>query len=110
MTLASVTKAGTKMMEWIQQVSEKNRLAVEEQEKTAELFSSIEQARRELCAAQANYDYAKDPSLLEYCIYDLKAAEMRLNYFLKLAKKEGLSHPVYMTGTLTDRGRGEKVL
>ena len=110
MAITNVTKAGNKMMEWFQQISEKNRLAAEEQEKMSELFSSIEQARRELEAAQANYDYATDPSLLEYYIYDLKAAEMRLNYYLKLAKKDGLSHPVYMTATLTDRGRREKVL
>lgn len=97
----------SKRIKSFREQAEKKR---EQAEKKALFLKDLEQARDDLNAARHNYNFAKDSGLLEYYIYEIKAAETRLNYFLQLAKKEQLSNDVFRTGVMVQGGkRGEGI-
>ncbi len=64
----------------------------EREDISGELLSLISEAKENLNAARNNFNFASDDSLLEYRIYELKAAESRLGYFLKMAKEKNISN------------------
>ena len=73
-------------------------LKKEEKEKediSGEILSLISEAKENLNVARNNFNYACDDSLLEYRIYELKAAESRLGYFLKMAKEKNISNEAF---------------
>ena len=53
-----------------------------------EFLDMISAAKEELRTARDNFNAITDETLLEYYIYEIKAAETKLNYYLNLAKKE----------------------
>ncbi len=57
------------------------------------LIQELDRAKQDLCNARSNFNFATDPALVEYFIYEMKAAETKLNYFLCRAKQEQLQGP-----------------
>ncbi len=66
-----------------------------EQQRRAEFIRQIDDATQELQHAHNNFNFATDAALLEYYIYEIKAAETKLNYYLRRAKAERIVHPGY---------------
>ncbi|MBQ7667806.1 MAG: DUF2508 family protein [Clostridia bacterium] len=60
-----------------------------EKEKTEKevLLENLKVAQVELDTAINNYDFAKEPELVDYYTYNIKAAQMRYEYLLKKVKK-----------------------
>ncbi|HOB87055.1 MAG TPA: YaaL family protein [Bacillota bacterium] len=54
-----------------------------------DLFSLVDQARREWEDAKSRFNQIADPDLVDYAIYDMEAAERRYVYLLKKAREEG---------------------
>lgn len=111
MSFALGEKIQNHVVIWIRDKIEKNRDEKKDKQKKEEFLEEINRARRDLQSARNNYNYAKESALLEYYIYEIKAAETRLNYYIKLAKKEKLSNEGFLL-TLTNSPirRGEELL
>jgi exonuclease VII small subunit len=56
-----------------------------------ELMSEIQTAKRDMDQAFQNFEHAVDPSLIDSCIFDLNAAQMRYKYLMTRAKNLSLS-------------------
>jgi hypothetical protein len=55
------------------------------------LMSEIQTAKRDMDQAFQNFEHAVDPSLIDSCIFDLNAAQMRYKYLMTRAKSISLS-------------------
>lgn len=53
----------------------------------ADLVYETEQARREWQLARSYFDTVTDPDLIDFAIYNLKAAERRYTYLLKQVRQ-----------------------
>jgi hypothetical protein len=60
-------------------------------EAASALMSEIQTAQAEMDQAFQNFEHALDPSLIDSCIFDLNAAQMRYKYLLTQAKSISLS-------------------
>ena len=49
----------------------------------------LEEYVERLQIAQAHFDWATDPDEVDVAIYELKAAELAMSYFVKCSKVEG---------------------
>jgi len=56
-------------------------------------LKQVDQAHREWRIALNNFNYAVDPDLIDYYIYNIEAAEKRYVYFIKQARKENIYAP-----------------
>lgn len=65
----------------------KNQASLEQQS----LMSEIQAAQRDMDQAFQNFEHAVDPSLIDSCIFDLNAAQMRYKYLMERAKSISLS-------------------
>ncbi len=88
---------------------QKAREVEADKQRKNEFLAEISRARRELQAARANYNFAQESALLDYYIYEIKAAETRLNYYIKLAKREKLTNEDFLyQATHSPIRRGEE--
>lgn len=55
------------------------------------LLDQIEQVRAHLEQMQNTFDTLTDHDLIESCIYQMESLEVRYNYLLKQARKQGIS-------------------
>ncbi len=55
------------------------------------LKAKIEVAKRDMNQAASDFEHATDPCLIDSCIYELNAAQMRYKYLLQQAKRINLS-------------------
>lgn len=55
-----------------------------------EFLGQVDKAHREWQIALNNFNYASDPDLIDYYIYNIEAAEKRYVYFIKQARKENV--------------------
>lgn len=55
-----------------------------------ELIETIKNAKAEWVKAFVNFEYAESQDIVDYYTYNLKACEIRYEYFLKKAKEKGL--------------------
>ncbi len=101
-----IGKSGWSAVSKIKGKIEKYRSEQEDKQKKQDFIKDLIQARNDLQAARTNYDFAEDTELLEYYIYEIKAAETRLNYFLQMAKKENLSNDGFLSETVLRPRRG----
>ena len=60
-------------------------------EKEQELMRQIQAAQRDMDQALQNFENASDPNLIDSCIFDLNAAQMRHKYLMQRAKSMSLS-------------------
>ncbi|MGR6837242.1 DUF2508 family protein [Syntrophomonas erecta] len=52
-------------------------------------YEMVEQAKKELEQARNLFTRVEDPDMVEYAVYNLKAAEKRFDYLIKRLKKPG---------------------
>lgn len=60
-----------------------------EEEKRIELIQSIIDTKEKLKVARCNFEYAED-DLIDYYTYQIKANQAKLDYLIKIAKRNGL--------------------
>ena len=72
-----------------------------------EFIALIDQTKEELKTARDNFNFVTDATLVEYYIYEIKAAETQLDYYLKRAKRERVTNPDLADTVLTVR-EGER--
>lgn len=51
-----------------------------------QLLSDIEEALADLRYARSCFEEARDPEMIEACVYEIKSAEARYSYLLRKAK------------------------
>ncbi len=61
-----------------------------EEEKRIELIQSIIDTKEKLKVARCNFEYAED-DLIDYYTYQIKANQAKLDYLIKIAKRNGLA-------------------
>ncbi len=98
-----------KLFGWLNDLYEQKCLRQQDKLRHDEFMREFEQAQLDLEAARHNYNYAKDSALLDYYIYEIKAAETRLDYYLQIAKKENIKNSGFFAGMLDsykEKGEG----
>ena len=60
-----------------------------EKEKEIELMQTIIETKEMLRVARSNFEYAED-DLIDYYTYQIKANQSKLDYLIKIAKRNGL--------------------
>lgn len=98
MTFSDLKGKSGELLEKVRFYFEKDRKEKQDKLEKEEFMQELLRARAELSAARNNYNFAKEPALLDYYIYEIKAAETRLNYYLKLAKQNEFSNDAYLSG------------
>lgn len=59
-------------------------------DETQDLIERIKDARNEWITANVNFDYISDQEVIDYYTYKIKACQIRYEYFLKMAKEQGI--------------------
>lgn len=59
------------------------------------LLKNIEIAKRALQNAYNNFDVVTDPDLIDSCIYEVKAKQMKYQYLISQAKEMNLIAKIY---------------
>lgn len=110
MSFELIEKMGGALVSWFRMRQDKAQEEKLDKQHKEEFFKELAQAQHDLDTARRNYNFAKEPALLEYYIYEIKAAETRLNYYLKLAKREQLSNEMFLSGLFVGAdGRREEL-
>ena len=52
-----------------------------------EIIDALENLKRELNILYSQFNYTTDPSLIDGCIYDIKAANSKYTYYLNQCKE-----------------------
>lgn len=60
-----------------------------EEERKLELMQSIIETKEKLKMARCNFEYAED-DLIDYYTYQIKAHQSKLDYLIKIAKRNGI--------------------
>lgn len=60
---------------------------------TQQLVDGVKNARREWIIANMNFDSAESEELVDYFTYQIKAAEIKMGYFLKKIKEKNIRLP-----------------
>ena len=60
-----------------------------EEERKIELMQTIIDTKEKLNAARSNFEYAED-DLIDYYTYQIKAHQSKLDYLIKIAKRNGI--------------------
>ena len=60
-----------------------------DKEKEVELMKTIIETREMLKNARCNFEYAED-DMIDYYIYQIKAHQSKLDYLIKIAKRNGM--------------------
>ena len=108
MGFETIIKKNKSLTDMIRGFYEKNRQEEQDKLQREEFLADFHKACSDLEAARNNYNYAKEPALLEYYIYEIKAAETRVNYFLKLAKQDKFTNAGFFQGMFEkNREKGE---
>ncbi len=108
MLLNALKNKGLGVLSWVQIQLENKHIAKEDRLKREEFLRELHQARKDLEDARNNYNFAEDSALLEYYIYEIKAAETRLNYYITLAKRANLSNDGYLSSVFAGGKRREE--
>ncbi len=111
MSFALMEKLQNHVVVWVNKKTKDSQEEQKDKQRKEEFLAEISRARMELQSARANYNFAQEPALLDYYIYEIKAAETRLNYYIKLAKRERLSNDDFLyQATHSPIRRGEEQL
>lgn len=57
----------------------------------AAVIEALREARADWVQALREFENVKDEEIIDYCIYKIKACQIRYEYFLKEAKKRGIT-------------------
>ena len=60
-----------------------------EKEREIELMQNIIETKEKLQNARKNFEYAED-GMIDYYIYQIKANQSKLDYLIKIAKRQGM--------------------
>lgn len=59
-----------------------------EKDKNAQMLESIHKAKKEWLDKENYFNFATDPDLVDFAIYEIEASKRKYAYLLKLAKEE----------------------
>ncbi len=91
MIVISLGKWSRTLVNVVQKFRERKQQEEEFLKQNENFLQEISRAKRDLEIAHNNYNFAENSAMLECCIYEIKAAESRLDYCIRQAKKEGIS-------------------
>ena len=74
-----------------------------EDSKAGELIHSIAKTRLELEVANQNFSYVTEPMLVDMYAYQIKAAQAKYRYLLKLAREMGIEQREYVERVVMDK-------
>ena len=60
----------------------------QEQQKTEELQRELQEVQKSLERAYENFSYVVEPELIDCCIYELNAGQMRYQFLMKQMKNQ----------------------
>lgn len=60
--------------------------------KKEELIECINKARNDWINANKAFEYAENSEIVDYYTYKIKACQVRYEYFLKIAKRKGITY------------------
>lgn len=66
---------------------EKKRAERQEEKRQEELMMELREVQKSLDRAYENFSYVIDPELIDCCIYELNAGQMRYKFLLKQMKE-----------------------
>lgn len=70
--------------------TKKVRIQMERIREEQEYIDEFETTKRELQNIQRLFEYASDPDLIDYAIYEENAIKMRISYIVKRAKQKNI--------------------
>ncbi|WHH57106.1 YaaL family protein [Petroclostridium sp. X23] len=70
-----------------------------------ELLNSLHEAKKQLDIANMNFEFAQDNELIDSFIYEIKAAETRYQYLLKMAKRKNVNVANYQNTHITNKDK-----
>jgi len=70
--------------EFINGIKDMNKPKSEEEK----ILESLKEAQREMKSKEEYFDFARDPDLVDFAIYDMEASKKKYSYLLKKLKKE----------------------
>lgn len=108
LSLEGINQKGRNLLKRFRLLQEDSQAKKLDELRREEFLRELRSAQGDLEAARNNYNFAGDTGLLEYYIYEIKAAETRVNYFLKLAKKENFRNEALPLGCHRLAGRGDE--
>ncbi|MBE7022340.1 MAG: DUF2508 family protein [Ruminococcaceae bacterium] len=109
-SLEVIEKKGRKLLNRFRLLQENNQAKKLDEHRRIEFLRELRHAQNDLEAARNNYNFVKDTGLLEYYIYEIKAAETRVNYYLRLAKKENFRNEALPLGSRSFAGRSDELI
>ena len=108
--LARLAEKSRELWERLYALKTNNEEKKADELKRLAFMKELKIAQTDLEAARNNYNFTKDAGLLEYYIYEMKAAETRVNYYMKLAKRENYCNRPDILGINQMAGKGEGAL
>ena len=57
---------------------------------STELLEHLNNLQKELDTIHNNLDFITDEALIDCCIYEMKAVQIKYHYYLRLCKEQGL--------------------
>lgn len=96
MTIQNINEKGMDLIRKYRETTESRQRAKEQANRKAMFLSALYKAKADVSLKRNHFNHATDNKLLDCCIYELKAAESRLNYYMALAKREKLVNDEYM--------------
>ncbi len=58
-----------------------------EHDERREILEAMQKTREELAQARANFNDAREPELVESCVYEMNALQARYAYYVRLTKE-----------------------
>ncbi|MDP4268022.1 MAG: YaaL family protein [Bacteroidota bacterium] len=71
-------------------IGKKKALPVNEFDEDRELIENIRKAKMDWINANQNFEYAGEQGIVDYYTYNIKACQVKYEYYIKLAKQRGL--------------------
>jgi|GEM_PF-1899432 len=77
-----------------------------EDSRVGDLIHNIAKTRLELEVANQNFSYVVEPMLVDMYVYQIKAAQAKYRYLLKLAREMGIEQREYVERVVMDKVNG----
>ena len=75
-------------------IHEKTVTAQSKTSEDAAVVEALREARADWMQALREFDNVRDDEIIDYCIYKIKACQVKYEYFLREAKKRGITTAV----------------
>ena len=64
--------------------------SIKNREEAEDILNEIKFSKNEWISANEIFEYTSEQELIDYCTYNIKACQVRYEYFLRKAKEKGI--------------------